>query len=147
MASVCSIQWQVLSHRRGLAFLNYPSNSSANIVEAFASFGANQQRYFRTSFDYWHGGFKNDDRYHGWKASHLGGRYKHCYVFRNTSAMIRLYGFLIPSPYERRLQLCILAHHAYKNKKLTDSSILDQMNSFALDEDVYQAISDSLKNN
>lgn len=141
----CSIEWQLLNSRRGLAFLNYPSNSSANIVKAFETFGANQQRYFRTSFDYWCGGFKNDDRYHRWKASHRGGRYKNCFVFRNTSAMIRIYGFLIPAPSDARIQLCILAHQAYKKQKLTENSILDRMNSLALDEDVYQAISDSLK--
>lgn len=141
----CSIEWKLLNNRRGLAFLNYPSNSSVNIVEAFASLRANQQKYFCTSFDYWYGGFTNDDRYHGWKASHRGGRYKSCFVFKMNSAMIRLYGFLIPSPHDAKIQLCMLAHHAYKRQDLTENWILDRMNSLALDEDLYQAISDSLK--
>ena len=39
MPSECSIEWQLLNSRRGLAFLSYPANSSANIVKAFEAFG------------------------------------------------------------------------------------------------------------
>ena len=111
---------------RAVAFLDYQSVGFVDICEAFLGLDENEQKHFKTSFDYWISGFNKPDRYHGWNKSGFSGKYQECFVFKNPPH--RLYGFLCHprEPDDKRFQTCVLILHAQKKKWTTDTTELDR---------------------
>lgn len=95
MVSECVLILESQSKDRGVAFLDYPANRHVNARHMFQVLSLDEQRRLRTSFDYWIQGLYGQSiskRFHGWQASHMGGKYRNCFVFKEPPH--RLYGFL-----------------------------------------------------
>ncbi len=140
----CSIEIKAgkTNPRYAVAFLEH-SASYVDIKAVFGQLSVSVQRYHLKSFDYWIGGFHNNDRFHGWNKSQHKGKYARCFVFKNVSEGERLYGFLCkPKGEDQNYEMCVLVLYARKKKWNTDTAELARAELLRKDPDVQAALKD-----
>ncbi len=102
---------------------------------------------FMRAFDSWIAGQNNKRRHHGFDKSEYGGRYTHCYVFKDSAEGGRLYGLLKnPKPDDRRFQACVVVHHTHKKEWRTDEAVLKGVSDWNDKEEVIKAIEEYYTN-
>lgn len=138
-----SIKSQVNHTHRSVAILAEHAASDMNLGEIFKNLGASEERYYLKSFEYWVGGFHNNERFHGWNKSQHDGKYTKCYVFKNVSQAARLYGFLCrPKSNDPNYEMCLLVLYAQKKKWKTDTAELERAKAMINDPDILTALKD-----
>jgi hypothetical protein len=126
--------------RRRVVLLDYP----VPYVDAYAflGLGADDQRYYRKSFDMWMDGHHRPKRYHGWNASQHDGKYTKCYVFKHVDEAERIYGFLCRPPVaeNHNCEVCVLVLFAEKKKNETDIAELKRVETMRKNPNVWRAL-------
>jgi len=115
------------SELRAIAFLSSPHDELLNAEAVMGTLSEKRQRQVRSRFDHWIDGGTNNKWFHGFNAP----EHRDCFVFKwkERNQGQRLYGFLC-NPRQRtnrRFQLCVLAYHATKNERETDTAELDRV--------------------
>jgi hypothetical protein len=140
---VIRIKSQLNHARRSVALVMEHAVSYINAGTVFENLSTQEERYLLKSFEYWVGGFNNDDRFHGWTKSQHKGKYTNCYVFKNVSKAARFYGFLCrPKADNSQYEMCVLVLHAKKKKWKTDIKELQRAEDMRVDSDIQKALSD-----
>jgi hypothetical protein len=134
-----------LAHKhRSVAVIEDHSSPLANLKGFFPKMPVtSDDRYYRKSFDYWLGDFRNNRRFHGWDKSQYNGKFTECFVFKNVSEAERVYGFLCrPKRNDTNYEMCVLVHSATKKKWTTDTAELQRAKDMKSDADVLKALQD-----
>ena len=126
---------------RGLGFLVSSLDASIDAKKAYDGLNEKKKGDLRNRFDYWLGGGKHDDYFHGWPSE---PNYKKCFSFRWNDAKMRhrMYGFLYhPRPNTQpSYEVCILISHARKTTWETDPSYKVQANDLRTNTEVIKAV-------
>lgn len=138
--SVTAIKGVPPTSRRGIAFLESDTDERVDGKLVFDGLKEKIQRDLRSKFDYWLGGGRRDNYFHGWPNNK---DYKHCFVFKwkEAGTYHRLYGFLCHprGNSDPKFQACVLVLHARKNTEDTDFSLLDIINGLMVKTEIVKA--------
>lgn len=104
----------------------------------FDALQENQREYITTSILMWSDTGKDlSSRNHGFKS---GTTYRELYVFKQSTN--RFYGFLCnPILGNKRLHVCVLCIHAYKNERETDTAEQERVERWRLRAETAAALS------
>ena len=115
------------SKARAVVFLVRKGETSIDAYAVFRALKPKTQMMLKSRFEYWIGGGRFDDYFHGWPNIPA---HKDCFEFKWNEGprRRRFYGFLMhPLAANLAFKVCVLAIHRYKNTRRTDPRNLDLM--------------------